>query len=121
MQNNKMKLNKVKNLIITTCLILYVNIIYGQDLDNNAAHSAATDSNATPLYQKVFNVLSVFVTLFAIFGIYKQIQGIVNPDDTNRNESDSATKGHIKQLAFIVIGLIIWYFGVPFLLKKGFA
>jgi hypothetical protein len=122
MQQMKKGIKKVKYVIFTFYLLMCSIITKAQDLDNNAAHASATSgADAAPLYQKIYNVLSIFITIAAIYGFFTEISAIISPQEGDSTKKDQEQKGHMKMLGYIVIGILFWYFGAPFLLKKGFS
>lgn len=101
-------------------MFLLVSPLFSQPaLSGSQGQGAASDAEISPLYQKIYNILSVVVVIAAIVYIVKPIKGLMSSEAGGQSQ-DGERKGHLMQLVSIIIALVIWWFGVPYLLKLGF-
>jgi hypothetical protein len=109
--------NKVYALFI---LMLLSSPLFAQpNLSSSDASATASDAGIQPLYQKIYNIGSVLVTLAALIFVLKPIKGLFS-SEAGAQSQDGERKGHLIQLGSIAMGLVIWFFGIPALLKLGF-
>lgn len=104
----------------TVVMLFLSSPIFAQpNLSGSQGQQAGSNADIDPLYQKIYNILSVVVTITAIVYIVKPIKGLFS-SEAGSQAQDGERKGHLMQLASIAIGLVIWYFGVPYIIKLGF-
>lgn len=114
------KFEKIAAKAIFLYLLLLSSPAFSQiNISGSQGQQASSDGSITPLFQKVYNVLSIFVVLIFIIYLVKPIKGLMSSEAGSQSQ-DGEKKAHMQQIATSIIAVLIWWFGVPYFLQLAF-
>lgn len=113
---------KVKLLFAMLVMVLLSVPTWAQpDLNASKAKTAGSNTEINPLYQSIYNVLTIIVVLASIIYIVKPLKGLMSSEAGAQGQGEGERKGHLMQLMYIAIAQLIWFLGVPYLVKVAFT
>lgn len=116
----KAKSEKIVAKALFLYLLLLSSPVFSQiNISGSQGQQATSDGSITPLFQKVYNVLSIFVVLIFIIYLVKPIKGLMS-SEAGSQAQDGEKKAHMQQIATSIIAVLIWWFGVPYFLQLAF-
>lgn len=110
--------------IVAKALFLYFLLIsapvFSQiNISGSQGQQASSDGAISPLFQKIYNVLSIFVVIVFIVYLVKPIKGLMS-SEAGSQAQDGEKKAHLQQIATSIIAMLIWWFGVPYFMTLAF-
>ncbi|MDZ4071004.1 MAG: hypothetical protein U1C70_04170 [Sediminibacterium sp.] len=113
---------KMKLLFAFLVMVLLSITSWAQpNLSASKAKTAGSNSEIDPLYQSLYNMASIAVVIVTIISLLKPIKGLMSSEAGGQGQGDGERKGHLMTLMYIGFAQLIWWLGVPYLIKVGFT
>jgi len=113
---------KVKLLFAMLVMVLLSISSWAQpNLSASKAKTAGSNTEIDPLYQSIYNIMTIIVVLGSIIYIVKPLKGLMSSEAGAQGQGEGERKGHLMQLMYIVVAQLIWFLGVPYLIKVAFT
>lgn len=117
------RISQKMKLLLATLVMVFLSITsWAQpDLSASKAKTVGSNTEINPLFQSIYNVLTIIVVLASIIYIVKPLKGLMSSEAGGQGQGDGERKGHLMQLMYIVVAQLIWFLGVPYLIKVAFT